>query len=330
MMTRAEETRRGRSGEGEQDGLCQAWFGGAVDEFEEATEEMADDMVQDVQNKMDERMEEILNKSEAHLRSRVAGLKSILEKNKGDKKLLVALKSVMKRTSAKLSATNQAFEAVANLTDCDGSEVAEDVSRFFKDLQKHDSAWHMKGLLHSFNLVFNISPQELRKTESEWGHISKLLEDLQTQVTELNAKDIGDTCMAFNKLRVHLTGEMSLLIHSKIMNMETDGGITVGTRVALCSQLHGTNGTVLMEVDNLRNLGKKMKDENFLMKQQVDKEKRALDKVRRHKDQRLIGISTLIAFTISNLAFLFGRSSRPGTQTHTSIQRLHFGISPTI
>ena len=59
--------------------------------------------------------------------------------------------------------------------------------------------------------------------------------------------------------------------------------------------------------------GKKMKDENFLMKQQVDKEKRALDKVRRHKDQRLIGISTLIAFTISNLvALLFAQCLKTG------------------
>jgi hypothetical protein len=57
---------------------------------------MENEIVDGIQNKMEERTEELLNKSEAHLRSRVAGLKSILENNKGNKKLLAALKPLMK------------------------------------------------------------------------------------------------------------------------------------------------------------------------------------------------------------------------------------------
>lgn len=214
---------------------------------------MKEEIVEDIQNKMEEKMEEILNKSEAHLRSRVAGLKSILEKNKNDKKLLVALKLLMKKTDATISATKKALEAVVNLTDFKG---AKDVSSFFEDLQKHDTAGHMKSLLHSFNLVLNVSPQQLRKTDTELDHISKLLEDLQTQVTEANAKDVADTWIAFKELREHLTGETSLLIHSKIMNMKTettDGGdMTVGTRIVLCAQLHDTKGSSAFEMQNLR------------------------------------------------------------------------------
>jgi hypothetical protein len=70
-------------------GLCQGWFEGAVDEFQEVAEDMT---------------------------TRVAGLKSIFQNNKADKKLLVALKPFMKKTSATVKATNQAIEAVAKLT----------------------------------------------------------------------------------------------------------------------------------------------------------------------------------------------------------------------
>jgi hypothetical protein len=56
-------------------------------------------------------MEEILCKSDANLRRRVADLKSILDNSKADKKLLAALKPLMKKTSATVEATNQAVEA---------------------------------------------------------------------------------------------------------------------------------------------------------------------------------------------------------------------------
>lgn len=125
---------------------------------------MTDKMAEDIHNKMEERMEDMLNKGEAHSMSRVAGLKSILKKHKGDKELLVALNPLLKRSSAALSATNQSLEAAANLT---SSKVATDVSGVFKDLQKHDTPWHMKGLLHSFNVVLNVAPQKLRTTATE-------------------------------------------------------------------------------------------------------------------------------------------------------------------
>jgi hypothetical protein len=63
---------------------------------------------------------------------------------------------------------------------------------------------------------------------------------------------------AFEKLRYRLTGEASLLIHSKITSMKTDE-----------------------------------KMDSFLIEQQIDKKKMALDKIRRYKDQLLTGISTL-------------------------------------
>lgn len=132
-----------------------------------------------------------LNNSEAHLRTRVAGLKSILENNEADKKLLVALKPLMMKTSATVKATNQAVEAL-------------------------------------------------------------MIATLLLKVTEANAKDISDMWMEFEKLRGSLTGEMSSVIHTKIMNMETDGGLTIGSRVALCNQLHDTSGTCPLEVENLR------------------------------------------------------------------------------
>jgi len=66
-----------------------------------------------------------------------------------------------------------------------------------------------------------------------------LLEGLQTQVSDMNAKHVGDTWMAFAKLRKHLKGETSLLVHSKIMNMNTDGDVTVAKRVMSSTQLHG-------------------------------------------------------------------------------------------
>jgi hypothetical protein len=85
----------------------------------------------------------------------VAGLKSIFENYKGDKKLLAALKPLMKKTFATLKAINHALEAVANLTD---SKAAQDASGFLADLQRYDTAWHMKGLFQSFNLVLNVRP----------------------------------------------------------------------------------------------------------------------------------------------------------------------------
>lgn len=54
-----------------------------------------------------------------------------------------------------------------------------------------------------------------------------------------------------------------------------------GSRVTLCSQLHDTSGQCPYEGDSLRKLGKKMKEI------QIDKEKVALDKIRKHQDQLL-------------------------------------------
>jgi hypothetical protein len=96
---------------------------------------------------------------------------------------------------------------------------------------------------------------------------------MQVPVNNSNAKDIGDTWMAFEKLRDKLTGEASLLIHSKITSMKTDEKMDI-----------------------------------FFIEQQIDKEKMALDKIQRYKDQLLTGISTLIAFSLSNIAALvFGQ-----------------------
>lgn len=51
-----------------------------------------------------------------------------------------------------------------------------------------------------------------------------------------------------------------------------------------------------------------MKVENFIIKQQLDTEKMALHKIRRYRDQLLTGISTLVAFALSDiLAFVFAQ-----------------------
>lgn len=228
--------------------LCQGWFKGAVDEFEGVAEDMTDEFADDMKKNMEEGMEEILNNSQAHLRTRVEGLKSILENNKADKKLLlVALKPLMKKTSATVKATNQAVEALAESTD---SKDVTDV--FFKDLQKDlekpYTAWCMKGWFHSFNPVLNVSLQ-LRKTENELGHISEMVAALQTQITQCKC----------------------------------------GSRIALCSQLHDTSGPCPYEGDSLRKLGKKMKEIDFPLKQQIDKEKVAINKIQTHQDQLLTG-----------------------------------------
>jgi hypothetical protein len=118
---------------------------------------------------------------------------------------------------------------------------------------------------------------------------------------------------------------MSSRVHTKIMNM-TDGEETAGSRVALCMQFHDTNCTCTFEVENLRKLGR-MKDKNFLLKQQVDKEKMALNKVRWYQDLLLTGISTLIAFSLSNiLGLVFTQIFKK----RTSIPRTWFRTSPTI
>jgi len=66
--------------------------------------------------------------------------------------------------------------------------------------------------------------------------------------------------------------------------------------------------------ENLRKLGKEMKemkDQAYVIKQQI--EKMALEKVQRSKDQPLTGISTLVAFSVSNLlAFLFSHGFQTG------------------
>jgi len=65
---------------------------------------------------------------------------------------------------------------------------------------------------------------------------------------------------------------MSLCVHSNTLSME-QGNATAGTRIAKLRQLHGIVGSAQHEVQILRVLGKLMKDQNYLIRNQVEKKR---------------------------------------------------------
>jgi len=61
---------------------------------------------------------------------------------------------------------------------------------------------------------------------------------------------------------------------SKILSMEQDDDDeTAGTRIAKLRQLHGTVGSDQHGVQILRVLGKLMKDQNYIKRKQIEKER---------------------------------------------------------
>jgi len=111
------------------------------------------------------------------------------------------------------------------------------------------------------------------ETETELDHIKALLSELQDSVTNLNYKDISTTWISFLELKKNLKGEMSLRV-SKILSMEQDDDDeTAGTRIAKLRQLHGTVGSDQHDVQILRVLGKLMKDQNYIKRKQIEKER---------------------------------------------------------
>lgn len=77
---------------------------------------------------------------------------------------------------------------------------------------------------------------------------------------------------------------------------EFDDAQNMTDEIELCSQLHGTKGTTDAEAENLCSLGRCMKDEIFRIKQKIDNEKMALEKVLQKLNVFLLLLAALDAF----------------------------------
>lgn len=97
--------------------------------------------------------------------------------------------------------------------------VAIGVKKLYSNFQKHGTGWKVRSWRQILRLVLNASLSDLLETETEIDHIAQLLGKLQDAVTEQNYKDIGGTWVSLYDLQEDLKGEMSLLIHSNILNM---------------------------------------------------------------------------------------------------------------